>query len=199
MRSYAELIERVPLLVDLGQELMVVQTTVVMNRNDMCSASPDGMSIELEDGREPGQGRAVLVPVRGEISAGSPKIVWEQSDEGVIIDSYFLNNGVKGFFAVRVRGDSMVGDGIFEGDILFVRKTEEARPGDIALVALDNAATCKRYYPEGDTIRLQPSNPSMPPILIKKSDFRSAMILGVVSNVHRPYSVVLGSGKKGIR
>ena len=106
---------------------------------------------------------------------------------------------MKGFFAVRVRGESMIGDGIFEGDMLFVRKTEEARPGDIVLVALENEATCKRFYPEGDTIRLQPSNPTMAPIMIKKTDFRSAMILGVVNNVHRPYSVVLGGGTKGLR
>ncbi len=57
--------------------------------------------------------------------------------------------------------------------------------GQIVVALIDEEATCKRYYPEGDTIRFQPLNPKMIPLLVRKSDFRSTMILGVVVGMYR--------------
>ena len=68
-------------------------------------------------------------------------------------------------FALRVKGDSMVDDGIHDGDYLFVRKTPTAREGDIVVALIEDEATCKRYYPEGDRIRFQPANKGMAPHL----------------------------------
>src|SRR5216683_1153093 len=88
-------------------------------------------------------------------------------------------------FALRVKGDSMIGDGIFDGDFLFVRKAASAQPGAIVVALIEDEATVKRYYPEQGRIRFQPSNPAMEAIYVTQSEFRSTMILGVVVGVYR--------------
>src|SRR3989442_1319903 len=76
-------------------------------------------------------------------------------------------DGGRKVFALRVAGDSMIGDGIFDGDYIFVRKQLHAASGEIVVAMIDNTsgseATVKRYYPEGDRIRFQPSNPRLKP------------------------------------
>ena len=79
----------------------------------------------------------------------------------------------------------MIEDGIFDGDYLFVRKTPSAQAGEIVVALVEDEATVKRFYPEGDRIRLQPANSTMEPIYVRKSEFRSTMILGVVVGVYR--------------
>ena len=71
------------------------------------------------------------------------------------------------------------------GDVLFVRKQETARTGEIVVAMIEGEATVKRYYPEGDRIRLQPSNPRLQPIYVRKADARSAQILGVAVGIFR--------------
>ena len=79
----------------------------------------------------------------------------------------------------------MIEDGIFDGDYIFVQKRQSAQSGDILVVMIDNEATCKRYYPEKDRIRLQPANKDMEPIYIKRKDFRDVQIIGAVTGVYR--------------
>jgi repressor LexA len=88
-------------------------------------------------------------------------------------------------FALRVKGESMIEDGIFDGDYVFVKKQLQANPGETVVVMIDDEATVKRYYPEGETIRFQPANASMEPILVRKRDFKSVNILGIVIGVYR--------------
>jgi len=79
----------------------------------------------------------------------------------------------------------MIEDGIFDGDFIFVRKQLAANRGDTVVAMINDEATVKRYYPEGDTIRFQPANAAMQPILVKKRDFKSVNIIGVVIGVYR--------------
>jgi len=83
----------------------------------------------------------------------------------------------------------MIGDGIFDGDYIFVRKQLQAASGEIVVAMIDNTsgseATVKRYYPEGDRIRFQPSNPRLKPIFVNRDDFRETQIIGVVVGVYR--------------
>ena len=72
-------------------------------------------------------------------------------------------------FALRVKGDSMIEDGIFDGDYIFVRKQLQANRGDIVVAMIGDEATVKRYYPEGDTIRFQPANAAMQPIMVQEA------------------------------
>jgi len=136
-------------------------------------------------------GNLVDVPLLGKVAAGAPLLAAENLEDSVRIDSFFLGSAGKEVFALRVRGDSMIEDGIFDGDYLFVRKTPAASPGDIVVALIEEDATVKRFYPEADRVRFQPANRAMLPIYVSKSDFRSTMILGIVIGVYRK----MGSAK----
>ncbi len=127
----------------------------------------------------------VAIPLLGKVAAGTPILAIEQLEDSVHIDACLVPDRGRQIFALRVKGESMIGDGINDGDYLFVRKAPAATPGQIVVALIDEEATCKRYYPEGDTIRFQPSNPKLVPLLVRKSDFRSTMILGVVVGMYR--------------
>jgi repressor LexA len=79
----------------------------------------------------------------------------------------------------------MIDDGILDGDYVFVRKQLQASSGEVVVVMIGDEATVKRYYPEGDSIRFQPANSNMEPIMVRKRDFRSVNLLGVVIGVYR--------------
>lgn len=131
------------------------------------------------------QSGMVEIPLLGKVAAGAPLLATTNFEDSVKIDSFFLGGNTKEVFALRVTGQSMIDDGIHDGDYLFVRKTPSAQPGDIVVALIEDAATCKRYYPEGDRIRFQPANETMEPIYVRKADFRSTMILGLVVGVYR--------------
>ena len=129
----------------------------------------------------------VEVPLLGRVAAGAPILAEENFESSVRVDPNLLGRAAArgGVFALRVSGDSMIGDGIFDGDVLFVRKQETARTGEIVVAMIEGEATVKRYYPEGDRIRLQPSNPRLQPIYVRRTDARAAQILGVAVGIFR--------------
>ena len=131
-----------------------------------------------------GSGRLVEIPIIGRVAAGQPILAQEQIEDTVQVDSFFLGTSKK-VYGLRVQGDSMIGDGILSGDYIFVKKQLHAENGDIVVALIDDEATVKRVYFEGDRVRFQPSNPRMAPIYVRESDFRSTMILGVVVGVYR--------------
>jgi repressor LexA len=128
--------------------------------------------------------RLVEVPIVGRVAAGQPILAEERIEDTVQVDSFFLGAGRK-VYGLRVQGDSMIGDGILPGDYVFVRKQLNADDGDIVVAMIDDEATVKRVYFEGDRVRFQPSNPRMAPIYVREADFRSTMILGVVVGIYR--------------
>ena len=69
---------------------------------------------------------------------------------------------------LRIKGDSMIGAGIFDGDLVVVRRQDSADDGDIVAALLDDEATVKRFYRENGHIRLQPENPAMEPLLVEE-------------------------------
>jgi repressor LexA len=127
----------------------------------------------------------VEVPLLGRVAAGAPLLATENVEDSVRIDSFLLGGSGKEVFALRVKGESMIDDGIHDGDYLFVRKTPAATAGEIVVALIEDEATVKRYYPEGDRVRFQPANRTMKPIYVHRSEFRSTMILGVVVGVYR--------------
>ena len=132
----------------------------------------------------------VLVPVIGRVAAGPLDLAEENLEESLRVDVSMVGGNGRDIFGLRIRGDSMIGDGIVDGSIVFVRKASTAPKGAIVIALLDDGATCKRYFPEGDQVRLQPSNPKVAPIYFKKSDVRLALILGVVVGVYRRFDEV---------
>jgi repressor LexA len=131
------------------------------------------------------EGEVVEVPVVGKVAAGAPILAHENITDHVRIDSMLLGDGGRKVFALRVAGDSMIGDGIFDGDYIFVRKQLQAGAGEIVVAMIEDEATVKRYYPEGDRVRFQPSNPRLQPIYVHRDEFRETQIIGVVVGVYR--------------
>ena len=129
-------------------------------------------------------GRLVEIPIVGRVAAGQPILAQERIEDTVQVDSFLLGTAKK-VYGLRVQGDSMIGDGILPGDYIFVKKQLDARDGEIVVAMIDDEATVKRVYFEGDRVRFQPSNPRMAPIYVRESDFKSTMILGIVVGIYR--------------
>lgn len=121
------------------------------------------------------------IPLLGTIAAGRPLLSEENLDGYVNLTEPFIRPG-KSYFALRVRGTSMINAGILEGDLAVIEQSETALDGQIVVAVLDNAITLKRYYKETDQIRLQPENPDMQPIYCKE-----VRIAGILSNIVRTY------------
>lgn len=133
----------------------------------------------------PGGDDALLeVQVLGRVAAGLPLLAEENVVDTVRIDRMLVRGG-RDVFGLRVQGDSMIDAGILNGDYIFVRKQASAERGDIVVALIGDEATVKYYYPEKDYVRFQPANASMAPILVRASDFRPTMLLGVVVGVYR--------------
>ncbi len=128
--------------------------------------------------------RLVEIPIVGRVAAGQPILAQERIEDTVQVDSFLLGTN-KRVYGLRVQGDSMIGDGILPGDYVFVKKQLHADDGEIVVAMIDDEATVKRVYFEGERVRFQPSNPRMAPIYVRESDFKSTMILGVVVGVYR--------------
>jgi repressor LexA len=75
--------------------------------------------------------------------------------------------------------------GILGGDYVVVHPADDADNGEIVVAMIEDEATVKRYYPEGDSIRFQPANSQMQPIMVRKRDFKSVNLIGVVVGVYR--------------
>jgi repressor LexA len=134
-------------------------------------------------GREPSAAQAAelpKLPLVGQIAAGGPLLADENIEDHIAVPER-----LKGDFLLRVRGDSMVNAGILDGDLLVVRRTQDARDGEIvvALAGDDESAdeaTVKRFFREDGRIRLQPENDAMEPIYANH-----VQILGTVTAVFR--------------
>src|SRR6201992_3319439 len=119
------------------------------------------------------------VPILGRVAAGQPILAVEHASDTVRIDRMLIG-GHREVFGLRIVGESMIEDGIFDGDYVFVKKAPTARTGEIVVAMIEGEATVKRYFPEGDKIRFQPANSNMAPIIVRKADFKSVDIIGVV-------------------
>ena len=118
------------------------------------------------------------LPVVGDIAAGQPILAQENILNYFPVPSEILPSGES--FALRVRGESMINAGIFDGDIIFVNSCSTASNGDIVVALIDDSATVKTFYKEKDHIRLQPENDTMDPIIVSE-----CLILGKVFGVFR--------------
>ena len=120
----------------------------------------------------------VNVPIIGTVAAGQP-ILAEQNIEGYFpIPTEYMPN--KQSFMLKVKGESMINAGIFDGDKVLVKQQATAENGDIVVALVDDSATVKTYYKENGHYRLQPENDSMDPIIVDKCE-----ILGKVCGVFR--------------
>ncbi len=150
------------------------------------SQAKEGRSDTVIPALIPPANDVINVPVLGRVAAGSPILADQNVEATVRVDSFFVGNTpAEKVFALRVAGESMIEAGILDGDYIFVRKQLEARAGDIVVAMIDGEATVKRFAPKGDTIEFLPENSTMNPIVVRRTDFRSTSLLGVVCGVYR--------------
>lgn len=108
--------------------------------------------------------RGIELPVLGFIAAGQPIMTYTDPDATVKVSPSMIS-GKKRAFVLQVKGDSMIEDGILDGDYVIIEEQNTATDGDIVVALLDNGlATLKRFFKEKDKIRLEPANSSMDPI-----------------------------------
>ncbi len=124
------------------------------------------------------------IPIVGRIAAGVPIAAIENVEERVTLGQSLIGQP-KDVFGLTVHGESMIEDGIFDGDYIFVKKQSVARNGEIVAAMVDGEATVKRFYKEDGRIRLQPANSTMEPIYIDASQGKETSILGKVIGVFR--------------
>jgi len=124
------------------------------------------------------------VPLVGAVPAGQPIDAIENVEGDIALDLSFLPSGES--FSLYVKGDSMQKAGIFDGDLVLVRKQGTAQKGDIVVAVINGEATVKRYFPEGRQVRLQPENDDYKPIMVSKKsgEFRIAgKVVGLMRKI----------------
>ncbi len=125
------------------------------------------------------------VPLVGTVPAGQPIDAIENIESEIAIDNSFLPKGDS--FTLKVVGDSMKDAGILDNDIVLVKKQRVAQTGDIIVAIINGEATVKRYFPEGERVRLQPENSEFEPIIIDKQsgDFHIAgKVVGLLRRIN---------------
>jgi repressor LexA len=128
------------------------------------SKGPNGKRALALTHEEPA--RPARLPLLGLIAAGEPIEALENA-ESISVPTPFIHPDN---FVLQVKGDSMVGDHIQDGDYIIVRKTAEANPGQIVVALINGEATLKRYQPTNGHVELHPRNPDYPVIMVHKTD-----------------------------
>jgi len=121
------------------------------------------------------------IPILGTVAAGLPILAEENFDGNILLHRSMLKKNKK-YFALKVKGDSMSGAGILQGDTAVIEKMNTVRNGEIAVAVIDEAVTLKRFYKESSRIKLQAENPAYKPIYSQ-----DVKILGRLFSIIRSY------------
>ena len=138
-------------------------------------------TLELTNSKKEDHSSIIDVPLLGSVAAGVPLLAEENFERNIPIHSSFLKKNKK-YFALKVKGDSMSGAGILDGDLAIIEKQTVVHNGEIAVAVLNDAVTLKRFYKESSRIRLQPENPAY-----KATYSKDVKILGRLTGVIRSY------------
>lgn len=127
--------------------------------------------------------QARSIPIVGRVAAGAPIFAVEDELGSITVNA----DDVRGadVYALRVKGDSMIDAGILDGDVVLIRKQENADNGDIVVAMIDDEATLKRFHRDGTRIRLSPANAALKPISVQSERVK---VLGKLIVVQRRYS-----------
>jgi repressor LexA len=178
-----------PTIAEIGLRFSIASTNGVndhlqsLERKGYITRSPKARGIHVNRIAAAGlyQGDVGTAPLVGQVAAGYP-ILAEQNIEGEIPVSGQLARGR--IFCLRVVGDSMIEDGILEGDIIIVDQDKRARTGDIVVALVHDEATVKHYHPRGQVVELRPANHTMRPMSFPAQE---VAIQGVVVGLQRSY------------
>ncbi|MGH2396104.1 MAG: transcriptional repressor LexA [bacterium] len=135
----------------------------------------------LRDERDVPAKKVVAVPIVGGVTAGLPILAQQNIEDYFPLPADFVR--AEDCFILKVRGESMIGAGIYDGDLLVVQRQPTARDGDIVVARMGDEATVKRFYREPDRVRLQPENPRMDPIYTRELAIEG-VALAVIRRLH---------------
>ena len=155
-----------------------------INRSPRLSRGIEILSDDKESNKEVAS-NTIEIPIVGRVAAGTPILAVQNLEGTVTIDRDFLACR-SDVFALRVKGDSMINAGIFDGDLIFARQQKTADLGEIVVAQIDNEATVKYYHPSADHVELRPANPKYKPIIVNnRKDFSIAgRVIGVMRKVN---------------
>lgn len=127
---------------------------------------------------------SVSIPLVGNVAAGAPILAEQNIEDYFRISTSLLKktNQSEATYMLKVKGDSMINVGIYNGDYVIISKCQTAENGQIVVAMIDNEATVKTFYKEKDYVRLQPENDTMDPIIVK-----DVQILGKVIGLFRKF------------
>jgi len=122
--------------------------------------------------------QAISVPIIGRVRAGEPILAIENVEGHITLDRSFVTS--EDVFLLRVQGDSMIEAHIQDGDFVLVKPQSNAENGEIVVALIEDEATVKRIFKKRDLIRLEPANPAMEPIVVKKGEKKVAVVGKVI-------------------
>ncbi len=123
-------------------------------------------------------GKVLSIPIVGSVRAGEPILAIENIEGYVSLDRSLVSS--EDVFLLRVRGNSMIDAHIQDGDFALVKPQPNAENGEIVVALIEDEATIKRIFMKRDFIRLEPANPNMEPIVVKKGEKRVTLVGKVV-------------------
>jgi len=185
IRSHIDEKGHPPTVREIGEKFSLASTGSVRDHIDALIKKGyleklPGLARGLKPAREV-LGKFYPVPVAGSIAAGQPELAIEDIEEHLLVNKQLAKD--EKAFALRVKGNSMAGEGIMEGDYVIVHPQPTAEQGDIVAALIDDEATVKRFKRDGKAIKLVPANPSYPVIEVTGD----ITILGKVTGVVRYY------------
>ncbi len=191
-RGYAPSYREIATNIGVSSPSTIHQHVQALCEKGVLEASADGCARNLEIVDENPESKAatntapaLMLPLAGIITAGEP-IEAIEDKEAMAVPSDFVVDSDNSY-VLKVKGRSMIEDGIFDGDYVVIERNPSPKNGDVVVALLDNAyATLKRFYREGNSIRLQPANSTMQPIIVK-GDLN---IQGIVRAVIRKFATV---------
>ena len=180
-RGYPPTLQEIAGHLQVSGNLGVLRHLQVLERKGLINRSPgSSRSIVLADRS---RSESLDLPLVGTVQAGLPQLAEEQIETYLAVDSSLVKG--KDSFLLRVRGESMIDAHIMPGDLVVVRPQPSAESGEIVVALIDDEATLKRFYREGEEIRLKPENSRMKSLIYRERD-AEVQIIGKVTGLCRP-------------
>jgi len=159
------------------------KTIAILERKGYLRRIPGGSrAIEILGGSPFHAGQILSLPIVGRVRAGEPILAIENIEGYINLDKSLVSS--EDVFLLRVQGDSMIEAHIQDGDFALVKPQPNAENGEIVVALIEDEATIKRIFMKKDLIRLEPANPSMEPIVVRKGE-KKISIVGKVVGIFR--------------
>ena len=176
-----------PTIAEIGEEFGISSTNGVndhllaLDKKGYIERSSKARGIHVTPKAAAGlyQHESAMIPLVGEVAAGNPILAEENIESYVAVSTEMANTGS---YCLRVRGDSMIEDGILDGDVVVVDQTRRPKDGEVVVALIDGEATVKHFFPKGEEVELHPANSSMEPIHVS---IHHLHIQGVVVGLQR--------------